>query len=529
MHCEYSDWELSIDFFHESTWWQWSYDDLASLSRTSHALRAFAQPLLYHTFVSRHAGSFLRTLFKRPDLANSVKIFRGFGNGYNVGQILNESLAQEYTGRVDEAQCLIDVGRALGLGGDELTVEYIFGLDAEGLKERQDNVDYDALVHFHRERYDKLITSCLFAMCPNLQFACVRESSSTIELERAYPLSYQFMDMRLKSMGAIGRHGSTFSSLETLVVEWPYRHNNRSLGLERLRVILEAAPNLQRLVLIGGRGKYDSSFSSMQPIAEIANLRELRLCAFRCSAELTVPYAAIAKAAERCPRLETFELQALSYLSPWTTPNPFSPAKLLQSLLPARQSLTNLTISSSHILMTPNRDNIAIGPILREFSSLKTLRLDEQCFCAHWINRNEGGEYGTTYKGCLTEIIPGWVQTLTIVLHDRFRAIQDIVALGTHAVRSSSCLVTLRIVFFEDRAQTEDYSLQSNRDYCLPDCFYCDTSCENHASQLLGPLVEEAEQLISAAFQDTDIDVSVKRSYENKMVNHILVIPQKAP
>lgn len=327
-------------------------------------------------------------------------------------------------------------------------------------------------------------------------------------------------------MGEIGRHGNTFPLLETLVVEWPYRHNDQSLGLERLRVVLDAAPSLQRLLLIGARGRYDGSFSSMQPLAQLANLRELRLCAFRCSAELTVPYAAIAKAAEQCPDLETFELQALSHRSPWTAPNPFSPVKLLQSLLPSQQSLTNLTISASHILMTPKADNLTIGPILRKFRNLKTLQLDEQCFCSHWINPSDGGAYGKSYAGCLTDAIPPAVQTLTIVLHDRFRAIQDIIALGSRdATQHSSDLTTLRVAFFEDRAQTEDVSLERSPQRCLADCFYCSSGDESDARERLGPLVAETKQLILAAFQDTGVDVSVERTDDNDMVNHILVVP----
>lgn len=134
VHCNYSGWDLSIEYFQETQGWPWSYRDLARLSRTSRALRALAQPLLYHVFPSRNCGRFLRTIFERPDLASGVKIFRGFGSNYNHCEAYNVSLAHMYTGHADEAQCYIGVGRALDLGDEHLSIEYIFWFKRRGLK-----------------------------------------------------------------------------------------------------------------------------------------------------------------------------------------------------------------------------------------------------------------------------------------------------------------------------------------------------------------------------------------------------------
>lgn len=524
VHCGYSDWDLSVEFFDEMKGWISNYEDLANLSRVSHILQALAQPFLYHIFPSRQAGRFLRTIFERPDLASCVKIFRGCKK-YNLHEAYGVSLSYMYAGRVDEAKCYIDVGRALNLGGNNLNLEYLFGLNAEDLERSGSEFDYSApeLNTYYVERYDKLITSCVLALCPNLQYACIRESSSTTELESTHPLSFQFLDARLKETETIGRHGNTFTSLETLVVEWPYRHSDQSLGLERLRIVLDAAPNLQRLLLIGGRGKYNSPFSVMPPLANIANLRELRLCAFRCSTELIVPYTAITKAANHCQTLETFEFEAISYQNTWTAPNPFSPIKLLQSLLPVQQSLTTLIISSRHILITSKRDNITIGPILRQFYNLKILELDEQCFCSHWIDSNDGG-HSKDYTRCLINTVPPTVQILTIILHDKFRAIQDIVAFGCHvAAHGPASLRTLRVAFFHGRAQTEDVSLQASAERCLADCLYCDCDYST-AMERLDAMIRDVEPLIVTAFKDTDINMSIYKTHSENMVYHILVL-----
>lgn len=325
------------------------------------------------------------------------------------------------------------------------------------------------------------------------------------------------MQPRIDKTGSIGVQGNAFPLLETLAVDWPCRHVSKSLGLEKIGLLLDAMPNLQRLLLIGARGELDKSFDAVGKLSwpGISKLRQLYFLGYRTSRALPVPYDAIQHVIEQAPEMESFVFHALSYADAWITPNPFSPTRLLQSLLAAKSKIRNISIATSYIFLEPDVTRIAIGPLLREFSNLASLNLDEQCFCLHWL---DGKKHDPAT--CLVDTLPVTVRDLTVKLHDRYRAVQDVIRLGDDvAMGNFPQLQTLQVEFpHEAQNKQEDYSLKPASAKCLPDCFYCD---EDDDIELLQALVDKSRPLILAAFRDTDVAATVECTEPDPIVYRI--------
>lgn len=515
-HCTYADCSFSAPgapIFYELQQFYVYEEDLCNLSRSCRALRDIAQPILHHVvplFYNHRPANFLRTILHRPDLAASVRVYTGLYHMYKEGGSFTPRISYiyEYDQKLREAAGICaEVGKALDVVDPrDLGIDGFLGQPFEGSW-----VERSAQV----AQIDNLITSSFLALYPNLQFFCFRISTSTFEALKSP--TFQYMQRRIEKTGSIGVQGNEFPSLKTLAIEWPCRLTSKSLGLEKIGLLLDAMPNLQRLLLIGARGDLEHSCNTVAKLSwpGISKLRQLYFLGYRTGRTLPVPYDAIHRIVEQTSGMERFVFHALSYVDAWMTPNPFSPARLLQSLLTAKHTIRDISITTSFIFIEPDLTKITIGPLLREFSNLVLLDLTEQCFCLHWLDGKQ--HHPTT---CLVDTLPVTVRCLTVKLHDRYRAVQDVIRLG-HDVATGSFpqLQTLKVEFpREADLKREDYTLTPTPERCLPDCFYCD---EDYSSKKLEALVDESRPLILAAFKDTYVAVTVEYTESDPITYHV--------
>lgn len=491
-HCAYAECMFTLPVFHDMQRCFVYTRELSSLSKSCRALRDLAQPILHHVVPVHRPAKFLRTLLGRPDLAASVRVYAGLQHMYSYDGDRTPCISYAHRSKDarEAAGICASVGQALDVAEPrDLGIDSFLGQPFEGSW-----IERSAQV----AQLDNLITSSVLALCPNLRIARLYISTSTFETIKS-PTS-QYMQPRIEKTGSIGVHGNTFPALGTLPMDWPCRLTSKSLGLERISLLLDAMPNLQRLLLINAQGQLENSCNAVGKLSwpGISKLRQLYFLGHRTSRTLPVPYDAIQRVVEQTPEMETFVFLALSYVDAWITPNPFSPARLLRSLLAAKSTIRDISIATSYIFLEPNATKVTIGPLLREFSNLTSLSLDEQCFCLHCL---DGKKHDPAT--CLVDTLPVTVCGLTVKLHDRYRAVQDVIRLGHDAAMGIfPKLQTLKVEFpYEAWNKREDYSLQSAPTRCLLDCFYCDGDDD---VEKLQALVGESRPLILAAFRDTD-------------------------
>ncbi|CEJ82005.1 hypothetical protein VHEMI02099 [[Torrubiella] hemipterigena] len=292
-----------------------------------------------------------------------------------------------------------------------------------------------------------MVTSSVLALCPNLESMDVKISASAPEAAEN-PTFYRYMQTRIAKTGNISVQGSTFPLLQKLVVDTPCRHTSESFGLERLGFLLDAAPNMQSLFLVHTTGRIGGApISSKLSWPGIAKLQQLHLQGYRRSTALPVAYDSIRGLMEQAPYMDTFTFFAVSHEVAWSRRNPFSPARLLQALLPARQSIANLAIFTSFIFVE-DTVKVAIGPILQQFTNLTSLNLDEQCFCHHWIDTTKGG-YHDYQETCLVDVLPVSIEHPIARLHDRSRTVKDVICLG-HTAGSFPRLQSVTVEFGDE-------------------------------------------------------------------------------
>ncbi|CEJ91092.1 hypothetical protein VHEMI06829 [[Torrubiella] hemipterigena] len=349
-HCAYADCTLSAPsapVFYEMQRFYVYEEDLCNLSRSCRVLRDIAQPILYHVvplFYNHRPAKFLRTILRRLDLAASVRVYTGFYHMYSEDGGFTPSISyiHEYEEKLREAAGICaEIEKALDVVDPrDLGTDGFLGQPFEGSW-----VERSAQV----AQIDNLITSSFLALCPSLQFLCFRISTSTFEAVKSP--TFQYMQRRIEKTGSIGVQGNEFPSLKTLAIEWPCRITSKSLGLEKISLLLDAMPNLQRLLLIGARGELENSCTTVGKLSwpGISKLRQLYFLGYCTGRTLPVPYDAMHHIVEQTSGIESFVFHAMSYLDAWITPNPFSPARLLQSLLTANtQFETFLSLQASY-------------------------------------------------------------------------------------------------------------------------------------------------------------------------------------
>lgn len=204
---------------------------LASLCLVCSSLREVAQPIMYHLPVVHRWETFAHTLSKRPDLAASYRHFS-----------LSQNLTYEF--------------RMLQGSMDSIWYHEDLSVYKKVARQLQLNEpkDPDFLIScYRRERgilsniqfdhFQMLFTSIFLSMAPNLQSIWIDVNNSFNKCRDTIPFGYRYMDTRIKRVGKINPNNG-FSLLRRLEIVRPFRHNDQSLGVDRISFLLDAAPNI---------------------------------------------------------------------------------------------------------------------------------------------------------------------------------------------------------------------------------------------------------------------------------------------
>lgn len=156
--------------------------------------------------------------------------------------------------------------------------------------------------------FEKLFNAILLSLLPNLEHFFINDRFSIGDYTSGNRNRY--IDTRLAaSEGSLnGRGGLGFPSLHTLVIRKLKPQSPMDLGLDGRHFLLQASPNLKRLVLENMPGYLDSSSDSVvEPQWQILpNLQEIYLHGFICDIRYNVPFLAITNLLQHCPQLRVF-------------------------------------------------------------------------------------------------------------------------------------------------------------------------------------------------------------------------------
>lgn len=239
------------------------------------------------------------------------------------------------------------------------------------------------------------------------------------------------------------------------------RHND-SVHLDPHEFLFTCASSLKQLIFWGCDAPYDWPVSSRGPKATTiwSTLPNLHTIVFHSMAwaaassdpthildwgampvdQQDVAYRPIQQMVNECTSLRSFKISIVPLSS--RTTNGFSPNKLVQSLMPAASRLETLSIHTHKIRLRSDPD-VLIGTALRPFTALKNLSLPEDCFCKHWIYKNDQGGLDTfaiehemhpEAYSCLVSTLPTSVTSLNIRLRKRPYVVPDILHLGKAAL-----------------------------------------------------------------------------------------------
>lgn len=403
-----------------------AFRTLKALSETCRSLSHVAQPLLYHCPDVKCYTSLFQTLSNRPDLANNVFIFAR----------LYESIRKEPNWDTRRAEredweMLKALARKLDLRDpDDAEYEKTFQYLAECEPTDQGGSTQSSA----KASFGKLITAMVLVLAPRLQFVVIDIDDGVFCWRHLDPvIPFPFLPRWLATTGR------TFSSLRTIVVRNAFHHRPDNLGIEAASFLFDVTPNVRSVVFqfMGGFEPryYDGDETKIQLYESntllkwpaLGNVQQL--CFDPCVRhDDAVPCMGIRNMVQKCSRLQRFMFR-LRYPA---NKELFLPTELMQAVLPARTSLEWMELFCSDAKIPYLRSESLLTDELKHFTSLQVLVLDEQLFCGHWNSKPECVE-----DDCLVRILPETVTTLTIRLHDKFKAVPDLVRLGTEKKQGS--------------------------------------------------------------------------------------------
>lgn len=303
--------------------------------------------------------------------------------------------------------------------------------------------------------FGKLITAMVLVLAPRLQLVVIDIDDGVFAFRHLDPvIPFPFLPRWLTTTGR------TFSSLRTIVFQNAFHHRPDNLGIEAASFLFDATPNVRSVVFqfMGGFEPryYDSDETkidlykrnSLLKWPALGNVRQV--CFDPCVRhDDAVPCLGIRNMVQECSRLQRFMFR-LRYPAEKEL---FSPAELMQAVLPARTSLQLMELFCSDAKIPYLRSKSLLTEELKHFTSLQVLVLDEQLFCDHWNSKPANND--CVEADCLVRILPETVTTLTIRLHDKFKAVPDLVRLGTEKQQGSfPRLVRVQVDVLQDFAQT---------------------------------------------------------------------------
>ncbi|CEJ81482.1 hypothetical protein VHEMI01604 [[Torrubiella] hemipterigena] len=235
----------------------------------------------------------------------------------------------------------------------------------------------------------------------------------------------------------------------------------------------------------------------------LPELRELYFYPCHHSGE-TLPLIGIEKVVKKCRKLKRFHLCFYSNDRSTDVPS-FSPTTIIECLATALQTLTQFSLACSYLMIHNLVPSTLLGSNMSMFAMLTNLDVKEQVFCHHWVDTNRS----TT---CLTDMLPVTVTTLTIRIHDKFRAIGDTCHLG--AVISDGGFPTLASL-----AVIVQYTIGMKNRINDHEHYFIDTEMTEDMIIRLKNLYAQAKRDITEAFHGAKMRVSVtleERDFENE-------------
>lgn len=445
---------------------------LKALSETCTVFRDLAQPLLHHVPTINSYSCFLRTIRERPDLADSVKCLSHVHMQLTGMNGLSDHITKEGIALIkemaaelhmissqdkpleDEIPHLLDVIAASGGNPDGFNEVTYYAAELQlvelemllhailvaslhhlqmliipgwNLSEYKPRQPYK---HARRRlaRAGRLASDgCADVQMPSLHTIIVQEweaDSVAFQEEQEGDLLYSGVDIHVDSREFLIRHCAP--SLQQLVFyekDAPYNWPEAAAGTQE--TLWSLVPNLRSVVFDGMRwghflmaGEYDRVTAEQNDVA----------------------YERIAQMAQQCHKLRSFKI-AVRNTAGATLPNPFSPSRLLQNLLPTARRLETLMIHTEWV--QPAADpGMLLGARMHQFTQMQQLSLDEMCFCHHWIHGEEEDEEprqrgepaaACRTNSCLVDVLPTSVVSLNIRLRKKPRAVPDLVRLGRDA------------------------------------------------------------------------------------------------
>lgn len=125
----------------------------------------------------------------------------------------------------------------------------------------------------------------------------------------------------------------------------------------------------------------------------------------------------------------------------------FSPKHAISTMEPVASTLERLGLFCGSAFVTNLSISSLITTELHLFRKLTILDIDEQIFCRHWQNITEP-------PTCLIGMLPATMCSFTLRLHDKYRAVGDIIHLGEHISKLETTRLTrVRVLVLYDRSR----------------------------------------------------------------------------
>lgn len=479
-------------------------------------MKELAQPILYHYPDIKTYTPFFKTVTKRPELAASVKILaRVYESGWNwakPGPARHD---------IEDFAYLIQLAQGFGLNDDAANCVDHWAEDDANFKRcfrfLEDTSDGDEIgytMDMAQQSYFCLLIALQLAILPNLEFLFLDlydgldGFGSRLLNSGQLVLPYPYLPQ------VVATRPHHFARLSTIVFQSSYHYRQDSLGLERVSFLFPVLTNIRVTFLDRLLGKKDTRYQEPHPPAPspelawsaIPRLEEIYFSPCARPSD-PAPLVAICKLIQRCS-----QLKKLVYRHKYPgrqSPNSFSPTTLIEAIVPAKHTLLHLEMYCSSAKIPSFPIETLVDSRLRDFTLLKTLVVDEELFCQHWLP-------APCPDSCLVDILPPGVSSLTVRLHDKYKAVPDVVRLGRDVASGHHPqLSRLQVCVLRDVAGPLDpYNFDEHLDVFDSDEYFLHGVQSDRWEQAIQTLADTIRPTIVQAFNGTDVAVQVEYFYE---------------
>lgn len=394
---------------------------LMNLCLVSREMRSLAQGILYHFPRVYSYTDFFRTLHARPDLADNVKVQQCI-YGDEMGRRPDENGESHHR---EDIWYLRSLAIELKLDDTDLVT---FGKSYIDYPEGRDDDIHGTGYYEMRIDFDNLGSALTMALCPRLEFLAMELDDARLErrgMERfRNPAKFKYLP------GLAKKKPDCLPLVHTLVLRNIWHQDPNTLGIDRMSFLWNLLPNVKRLILFKATvdietfGYLNIDPSEYDLLSEyswkvLPHLKELRFLRFG-RGDLEIPFPAIKRLVAKCSELEKFVFSPVLL-----DDNAYPPSRVLDSIVSASATLRHLTINCPISEASYVDAKHLIGSELQQFTALESLILDQAVFCHHHHNPTS-----TKDPDCLTDILPPDLRRLTLNIHAKFAAINDIIVLG---------------------------------------------------------------------------------------------------